>query len=304
MKKNIIELMLHPKFKTFMLSSVMISFLYLFIFLIVHNQLLRLPQPAQIIILIGAFGSVGFIGIVIIYIKLLGDLVERSAQQEKQMNVIQLNYLTNLLEKENATKHFRHDLRNHMMYLDSLAIQNKSELIHEYITQMNSIINSVEQKIYNTGNDILNAILNYYLYYLDSSIPVTISGKLTANTTLNDAEFCSVFSNLIQNAVEELISATNSQPVITNPEISHFLNISIKQGNEFACIEISNSILQNPHKKYHFEDKYTAFPAAKLHGFGQRNVIKYVKKADGKIDIKKEFNSYTVSVILKLINTR
>ena len=299
--------MLHPKFKTFMLSSVMISFLYLFIFLIAHSQLIRLPLPVQIIIFIGAFGSVGFIGIVIVYIKILADLVERSAQQENQMNIIQLNYLTNLLEKENATKHFRHDLRNHMLYLDSLAIQNKSEAIHEYIAQMNSIINSNEQRIYNTGNDVLNAILNYYLYYLDNSIPVTITSRLTAKTALNDAEFCSVFSNLIQNAVEELMSddrlntALANSSTLTNPISSdsaseaRFLNISINQGSEFVQIKISNSISPKPHKKYRFEDNHS-----KLHGFGQKNALNYVKQSGGKLEISKTTDTYTVTVLLRL----
>lgn len=282
-----INFLLNYKLKIFMQTSIFISCFYLIAFLHSYNYILSFPPVIQNILNIGTYGSIGFISLVIYYIKIFGELIEYTTTQEKNMNTMQLNYLSDLLKKEKNTKDFRHDLLNHIICIDSLAIQNKTPEIHNYLLKLTQTINTTNKQLYNTGNDIFNAILNYYLNKLDSDVKISITGKITKETTLNSVEFCCVFSNLIQNAIEELLSFKNAL---------RYLSIHIKQGQDFLQITIKNSKRYDNSQKFRFRNNQEDI----IHGIGHQNIKKHLKSASGKLSITQSETDYTAIITLPI----
>lgn len=87
-------------------------------------------------------------------------------EQEKAQNIIFSNLLKSsqtqmnqILENEEKLKEIRHDLKNHLIVINSLIQENKQEETIQYINEIDSSFKSFQPKIY-CNNIYLNSILN------------------------------------------------------------------------------------------------------------------------------------------------
>lgn len=230
--------------------------------------------------------GVGILSIFVFYIKRINERMEQMLQSEKLARDMQQYYYEELLAKEEDTRRYRHDMINHLMCINSLAKEEKNEELTKYIQNMQDTMNQIQKKTYTVGNQILDIVTNYYLNMLNSEISVKISGYMDGRLTIDSSVLCTIYANLLNNAVEKLKKAPEG-----------YLYIEFLQGDEYFQIKIVNSLSLESQKKKDIlltekEDK-------KNHGLGLRNIQKAVDDNDGKLFINFDKEKFDVTVILK-----
>lgn len=230
--------------------------------------------------------GVGILSIFVFYIKRMNERMEQMLQREVLSRDMQQYYYEELLAKEEDTRRYRHDMVNHLMCINSLAKEQKCEELTNYIQHMQDMMNQIQKKTYSVGNQILDIITNYYLNMLNSKINIKVAGYANDELKIDSSVLCTIYANLLNNAVEELKKVSEG-----------YLYIDFLQGDEYFQIKIVNSISIESQKKEHIlltekEDK-------KNHGLGLKNVQKTVDDNAGKLFINFDKEKFEVTVVLK-----
>jgi hypothetical protein len=293
-KKNINEI---DKYKEYVKNSMPILILILAIVLAFTigglNYEKNYIQDEDIILFLNCTSIVSFISIIFLtwfmmYIHSTNKKMEEMLGIERNLNEMQLQYYRVMLEKEENTRYYRHDMNNHLICLNQLAKEGKVDLVSDYVNVMQKQMSDIKQKVYIVGNEILDAILNYHLSMLDQNVRIHVIGGCQEELSISNVDLCTIFANLIQNAVEELNKDSMNEKQ---------LKVVIKAGMEYLKLEISNSISDSSLEKSNLlitnkKDKLN-------HGLGLLNIKKAVDKNGGKFETKIMKQEFIVSVILK-----
>lgn len=239
-------------------------------------------------------GCVGILGGVVIYIRKLNNRLKESLDMERILYQTQKNYYEILQGKEEDTRAFRHDMANHTICLHSLLEDNKRKQALIYVENMQTQIKKIQDKCYQTGNGIIDAILNYYLPILDPKTEIQVEGRCTSQLIISDVELCVIIANLVQNA---------SEAILREGEEKSFLNIFIRTGKEDFYFKITNTTTD-----MRFIGKNELPKSVKRggnnHGIGLKNVQETVQKNQGIFEVKIEDRIFEAEVILPLDNNR
>ncbi len=219
-------------------------------------------------------------------------LMSMSAEQTELLSVQKEYYLT-LLEKEEETRRYRHDMSNHLMCLNALLEKSDISSSLTYLRQLQKQFKPMSDNIYQTGNDILTAITAHYLQMIDSNTDVNITGKIVKEINISNTDLCSVYSNMIKNAIEELNKIELSRP--------KKLEINFSNGDKFIKISVKNT-MKDPSAFKGFASKTTK-DDKKNHGFGIQNINRIVSNHKGLLDIRKNNDLFICEVIIPLANT-
>ncbi|AEY67386.1 S8 family serine peptidase [Clostridium sp. BNL1100] len=158
-----------------------------------------------------------------------------------------------------------------------------------YNKALKSAMNDIQKRCYSVGNQVLDIILNYYLTSIKKDVKINVTGKCMWGIKVDNVNLCTIFSNLIQNAVEELsIESTEDK----------YLNITVREGNDYVRIEIINSI-SNIHANKKEDFFKTQKHDRRNHGIGLQNVKKVIQCNGGIFNIKIENNNFRAIVILQ-----
>lgn len=153
----------------------------------------------------------------------MNEKLEQTAETERRLKEIQENYYEAMLKREEETRKYRHDLKNHLICLDGLAREEHAEKTAVYVGSMLKQAVFVQQKFYDTRNKILDSLVNYYGAIIEPDAKLTVSGKIARDLELTDADLCTVFGNLLQNAAEGLTQVQNISTIhIPNLKIKHY----------------------------------------------------------------------------------
>jgi len=223
----------------------------------------------------------------IVYIKAINVDIKRMSDNKARLDEMQIHNYKALLEKENETRAFRHDISNHLICLSSLAERGELSALVSYIDDMKMEIKRIKGKKYSTGNEILDIITNYYLPQLSDNIKIDVIPS--EDVELKEMKICTIYSNLLQNAFEELNAY---------PEKEGHLLISMKYTNNTYRLLIENSVFSK--KK---NGLLTNKKDKRNHGYGLKNVENVVKELDGKLIINSGADCFQAIVELKLIHT-
>ncbi len=176
--------------------------------------------------------SIGILFIIVIYVKNANDKMEQLLIVKEQLQQVQVNYYETLLEKEEATKQYRHDMKNHLLCLNRLSREEDWLATRDYIQKMDDNIIDIEKKSFYTGIKILDALLNYYQEQFDSNVSIQVIGKCKKSIKVPDFDLCTIFSNMIKNAMDAIIREQEQPPVFI---------VEITQGKEYVKIIMKNS---------------------------------------------------------------
>lgn len=233
-----------------------------------------------------AYVSIGILSIFIVYIKQMNERMEQILQQEIFARNMQAYYYEELLKKEEDTRRYRHDMINHLICINGLAKEQKNTELMNYIDNMQDQINHIQKSTYAVGNQILNIVTNYYLSMVHSGVNIKISGNADDRLRIDDSVLCTVYANLLNNAVEELKKVQKG-----------YLCIEFLQGDEYFQIKIVNSLSIDSQNKENI--LITDKADKKAHGLGLKNVQRAVADNNGKLDIKYDKEKFEVIAILK-----
>lgn len=211
--------------------------------------------------------------IIFLYVFLQREYFEKQAALENEYSKQQREYFHILLEKETETKKFRHDMTNHMLCLYNMAVEKDMEGIQTYLTDILHVFLQINQKEYNVGNETLNVLLNYYLAPVREDCRIEVDGAFGETLHIPHMEICTIFSNILKNAVEAVckIPPETCAEKLIRIHASHgkkFMKLTVQ--NTYAGeIEIRNNIIVT--KKADKEN----------HGFGMENMRAAVKCCGG-----------------------
>lgn len=268
------------------IMALMMSF---FVFVVESVPNIKMVKIGSVFILIGGLAICGMIIAVIYYFngtekyRMQNEMAEKYNKQQRE-------YFTRLLEKEQDTKQFRHDIINHLLAMKDIADKEESFALQEYVQGLLQDINSEKYKQYDIGNDVVNTVLNYYLLPIKDNCIITLNGYMEEIGHYDQKDLCTLFSNIIKNAVEavEKVEETNRE-----------IHIHVNQGKKYLNIEIENIMCQelvldeNGFPQTSKKDKEN-------HGLGLQNVKKVVEKYNGTYEIKIEKNTFIIEIYLKI----
>lgn len=237
------------------------------------------------VVAILGFISMGVVIALVTYIVKINGKISNSLKNEKTLREMQKIYYNTLLDKEEETKKFRHDISSHLVCILELAEKNGDDYVVDYIKKLESRLDNIVKKVYYTGNNIADILINYYLSKINSNVKVVMNGYLNEEVGINATDMCTILSNLLKNAVEE-VNRTDKE--------SH-INISFSKGKQYVAIEIENSKSTVISSKWSKEEN-------EKHGYGLKNVNDVVKQNNGSIEIQQDKQTFRVKVIFEISN--
>lgn len=198
--------------------------------------------------------------------------IERKKYKEQEM----------MIEKN---KELIHDVKNHFLLIKKYEEEKEYEKLHNYIEDIIGEFIESNSNIY-TGNRTLDFILDQKRLIAEQEeiqfiLKVTMIGKLP----FKEQEICSMFGNLIDNAIE-----ASKKLKIEEKKIY----ITIEKKKQMIYIEIKNEVEEEPIKR---NNKFITLKEDKnLHGYGLKSVQRIVEKYDGIITYETADKMFTTAI--------
>lgn len=198
----------------------------------------------------------------------------------------QQDYYQMLFHKEEETKKFRHDIKNHIYCIKFLAEKQKYEELKVYILSIQEKIEQLKVQI-ETGNDIVNAIANdYYERCMKEQISFHWEGGIPNDISINSMDLCTIFSNLLENAYEATSQIKNKE--------KRFLQVTTRRFRNNVMFTFANSITKPVIIKRN-QLRTTKFDREN-HGFGSMNVVECVEENNGTITFTSSDTQFLVEI--------
>jgi len=241
---------------------------------------------ASLKIIISLFNLSSLIMIIIccLMLKTIYNNRYNTLQKEEALKLLssQEKYYKTLLEKENETKSFRHDIKNHLNCIRSLCESKKYTDLQAYLDDLNIARYDTYTSI-RVGNQLIDVILSD-LQSKYSYAAISVFGTFCKDHSISDIDLCIIFSNLLTNAFEAVEHCDDKEVKLHIKTISSNLIFSISNAVSFVPMIINNSI------------KTTK--SGGEHGFGLRNIKECLTKYNGELELKCENNLFTANVII------
>lgn len=195
---------------------------------------------------------------------------------ERQLNA-QINYYKSITTSGYELRKIRHDYNDLSIGLKSLINSRKYDEVIPLLQKYDSEIISSFQILYNTGNDLTDAILSDKQKNADENIKITFEGSL-ANVPADNLEICVLFNNMIDIAFE------NAKEFCGNGKQIISLKAETRAGFLFCSISfpIKNEIKKAQNNVLH-------------HNFAYKTLKNLAEKNDGKIETSLSDNRLAIT---------
>lgn len=197
-------------------------------------------------------------------------------------------YYAEINDRYNEIRALRHDINNHLSAVSYLLEEGRVEEAKKYLDGIGSELQDTRLPE-KTGIDALDMILWRKLSQAkdkDIKIHLDIRESLR-NTSLSDFELCSLFGNMIDNAVEAVLKL----------ETNRDIRLQIVRQMDMVCI-----FCENPYQSITKENGrlVTSKSDFKNHGLGIRQMEHIAAKHGGTVHVSTENNLFTISILLQV----
>lgn len=245
----------------------------------------KIFQTGEILLVLGT-AAICILLVVLVYYFNKTETYRFQKEFVEQQNELQKEYFLQLLEKENKTRQFRHDIIDHLLELKSCCNRKAYDELDSYLTDTLGVIKKISTQNYNVGNDIVNVILNHYLVPIERHCDIEVKGFISEDLPIMQRDLCTITANLVRNAVNAASSLENGK-----------ILFEIKQGEKYISIHMENNfegdlILNQkgiPETKQ--KDK-------RNHGIGLKNVVDIVQKYNGEYEIDVKDKNFVIEIFL------
>jgi Signal transduction histidine kinase regulating citrate/malate metabolism len=220
-------------------------------------------------------------------------LVTIANEELKFQHYLNQKYL--ILQKENyeyleyreeETKKFRHDYRNHLNSLQILCKEKRYEDVENYLDNIYERFNDYNKYV-SVCNSFVDAILNYYYQKINrSGIKFDVTGKMPIVCNIVMFDLCTIISNLLDNALEA---------VENNEGEDKWIEMTFRYDDLMIYCNVVNPYCGELNI---YKNKIMTKKNAKNHGYGLTNVKKSVELYNGSIEIKTENGLFVVLIAL------
>lgn len=184
----------------------------------------------------------------------------------------QRRYFELLLNKEEETKKYRHDATAQLTQLQYFLTCGEMDKAKSYLDQLLGRLQTISRSDFNVGNEIVNALLNYYLPPLMKlGCRVCVTGSLPDRMRIPEVDLCTIVSNLLKNVSEAIQKIPNIN--------ARWIAIGLNVGTMFWSIGIRNSAA--------IQDSTMLAESNGIgHGYGLGNVRRAVEDHGGEFAYK------------------
>ena len=198
------------------------------------------------------------IGILLIFYHRSSIHYQELAELNQKLLTSKERYYQIMLEKEEETRRFRHDMSSHVTCVKQLLKEENIQGARAYLDELTGTLEELRLK-HQTGNTLVNAIVN---------------------------DMCTVFSNLLENAFYAAAQCITGGTVdVIVKSVAGALSIIIENDRTGEIEEEKGSFVTRK------EDKMN-------HGFGTKNVKDCVAKNDGTVNFEYTETKFRVTVTL------
>lgn len=197
---------------------------------------------------------------------------EKEALSNKYLSE-QNEHYAYLEKRESETKRFRHDIKSHMVLLNDFLQDGEYEKAKEYIYKIYGELDKVD-KVISVNNGIVNAILNRYSSDAEKEhVNLHIKGQLPKECHIDAFDLCTIFSNLLSNALEAAKKSKGKS-----------IEVECGYTTDMVFIIIQNDYSGNIEGN---DGKFLTSKSDKeYHGFGLQNIERSVQKYSGNMNIE------------------
>lgn len=215
------------------------------------------------------------------YYKQLNKLNQQYIEQE-------LEYFETYKQAQEEIRIFRHDMKHHISRIAQLCTNSDLTALKNYVGELHDNWEETLGAVYQTGDSNVDAILNAKVQQMHRNhISFSLSGAFVNSLSLSSFDLCAIFSNAIDNAIEENLKIM--------PESSRFISLSIRRNNFYYIISLENPMS---------ETSTFAAPTTKTdshnHGFGLRSIREKVTKHGGTITVKDNGQHFILDLFLPI----
>lgn len=222
-----------------------------------------------------------------------GREYKRLSTMNQELLEQQHQYYESIMNNEAMTRKFRHDYNNHMVAISYLLKLKKYDEVEDYLNSLLNVNDIIMKRHVHTGNTLLDYIVfNLFHGEKASNCKLQWEGKLPKEIMLNNMEVCTIFCNLLENAIE----STNKIIELEKKEIK----VVIKTRMIGVLITISNPI--EDEVKIENKKLISSKRDKKLHGYGFDNAKECIERSGGSIRHWGEDGEFTVLIKLNIKN--
>lgn len=229
----------------------------------------------------------------LVYIYQLGKSKEQNIQylkKEKQYELEEQEYRL-LLNTTSSLRTMKHDIKQHLSVISTLAEQNELQKLCEYI---NSYFQELEKTniLLTTGNTAIDCLVSSKLSYAkELNIPIQYSVIIPAVFPMDDISLSSVIGNLLDNAIESSLRSTKNDV--------HFLpwiKFYIKPFQDMVVLHVENNF--DGIFKMDTNSNYLSLKSGNDHGIGLSRVTELITENNGLMTVSTENHIFSVHIIL------
>ncbi len=220
----------------------------------------------------------------------MADVVLKHAELSEHSRVLEMQaqHYQNIQNYMQQTRRLRHDFRQSVHILSSLAEDGNIEGIvshlHEYEKQLNT-----QSPLNYCENSALNALFNYYKSLADSNkVRTRWTISLPEKLPLSEADLAGLFGNLMENAISGCMT-------IPEEERRFALSVEVRQGNSLYIVS-TNTFNGQTRKS---GDSYLSTKRVGG-GVGLISVTSVAEKYDGYAKVSNSNREFFVDIMLKI----
>ncbi|MBQ9767650.1 MAG: GHKL domain-containing protein [Lachnospiraceae bacterium] len=205
------------------------------------------------------------------------------AEMNKRLLESQAGYYEMLLEKENETRAFRHDMKNHLYCMRSLLEDKDYKGLKSYFDTTGILLEQLRPAI-QTGNEMVNVILNNVVGKYPM-VTYRVEGVMSNAAGLENHDLCAIFFNLLENAFAAAAKSEEKQVSVCFTEREEMWFCTIKN-TVLHPVQIRNNRMQ------------TEKEDTRRHGYGTINAVKCAEKNGGELRFACEEKVFTAELLL------
>lgn len=252
----------------------------------------RFSVISNILTILSFLGIVGF-ALFILFVKKANETLAKLLETEVLLKDSQRSHYEEMLAGEKETRAFRHDINDHLICLKKLMMDGNIQEGVNYIIDMQDVIRKIQDRSYDVGNDIISAILSYYIQQTEENVEVDVIGVCNSELEINGIELCSILSNSLKNAIEAICNHTGKK----------YLKIRMNADQFYFRMIIINSCTSNNLNMVDGLPKTTKSDKEN-HGIGLKSIRKLVEKNKGLLKIEIQQNEFQMDIMLPILKQK
>ncbi len=148
------------------------------------------------------------------YVMKKNEDLKRRESSYRYMLESQSRHFEELLKNYNELRKIRHDMRGHIVALREYAGEKADDKMMEYLNDMEEKTNALGAHKY-IGNRAVDAVINDQVHQMkDMGIEFDFDGFCNIREDIKEFDLCTIFYNLIRNAVEACEKVDSKEKII------------------------------------------------------------------------------------------